>query len=359
MEPKPATKRESATQRSVTKKTTGPTAATPKRVARATSKEGMKPRRVTARTVKTRSPKTPAAAAAPPPRRAIFIDVENTSSEANLLRVLEHLKIDRTVQSTELIAAGNWRAVGSKIARLLAGLGAQLVHSAPAVGVRDWSDLWIAVAAGRWLASARPHDTLEIVSDDRAFDAVADAAASVGVTFKRLSYRHIPGSTERGTTAEPARRRRRGGRTPVGRAHEQPPSAHVPAAAASSSTAPTLAGEEAHTASQQQILDALVRLSGDGARWVSLDALANTLRAEGFTRPPGSPRLVVRLRRMKNVQVSANGLVRPLHAGTEAETEAAAPPLPPPRSRRRRRRRRPAANGPAAAAATSDAAEPS
>ena len=34
--------------------------------------------------------------------------------------------------------------------------GAHLVHSAPSTGVRDWSDLRIAVAAGIWLAAARP-----------------------------------------------------------------------------------------------------------------------------------------------------------------------------------------------------------
>ena len=48
------------------------------------------------------------------------------------------------------------------------------MHSAPSTGVRDWSDLRIAVAAGIWLAAARPGDVIEIVSDDRAFDAVGD-----------------------------------------------------------------------------------------------------------------------------------------------------------------------------------------
>src|SRR6185369_991029 len=111
------------------------------------------------------------------------IDVENTSSESAIERVLEHLEIDRRRQPTTLIAIGNWRSIGAGLARLLARHGAELIHSAPAVGVRDWSDLWIAVAAGRWLGQAKPGDILEIVSDDRAFDAVADAAASVGVAF--------------------------------------------------------------------------------------------------------------------------------------------------------------------------------
>src|SRR5439155_15051809 len=156
--------------------------------------------------------KATAAAVQPPvvgPRRAVFIDVENTSSESDLLKVLDHLKIDRTAQPTELTAAGNWRSVGARVARMLAGLGAHLVHSAPASGVRDWSDLWIAVAAGRWLAGAAPGDTLEIVSDDRAFDAVGDAAAAAGVVFKRISHRSLPGGAHAAPPPAPRPQRSR------------------------------------------------------------------------------------------------------------------------------------------------------
>ncbi len=315
---------------------------------------------------KVRQPEAPTPLA---PRRAVFIDVENTSSESDLLRVLDHLKIDRAAQPTEVIAVGNWRAVGAKIARMLAGLGAQLVHSAPAIGVRDWSDLWIAVAAGRWLATARPGDTLEIVSDDRAFDAVSDAAASIGVVCRRTSYRHLPGG-ERAATAEPARRRRRRGRhAPDASRHAAHPSSSIsgaPPPGGNATPSHGSADEEAHTAPQEQIRAALVRLSsGDSSRWISLDALANTLRAEGFTRPPGSPRLVVRLRRMKNVEVSPTGQVRLLdHDATHetaVEPEAVVSEPAPRRPRRRggrRRRRRPAQNDQSAPATTTDVVEP-
>jgi hypothetical protein len=298
------------------------------------------------RTTRTAS-KRAAAAVPPPPRRMILIDVENTSSEADLLRVLDHLKIDRAAQPTELKAVGNWRVVGAKIARLLAGLGAQLVHSAPAIGVRDWSDLWIAVAAGRWLATANPGDTIEIVSDDRAFDAVADTAASIGAVFKRLSYRHLPGAAERAAATEPSRGRRRRGRSGTAHpAHPITPAPVVPAPALAPTLPRSASEEEAHTASQEQIRSALIRLSGGhSGQWISLDALANTLRAEGFTRPPGSQRLVVRLRRMKNVEVSPNGLVRlqgePPEAGSDTGASAPSPPRRPRRRGGRRRRRRP------------------
>src|SRR5262245_19951956 len=160
----------------------------------------------------------------PSTRRAIFFDVENTSRAAHIARVIEHLSVDRTDRRTDFVAVGNWRVIGHDTARLLARHGAHLVHSAPCVGVRDWSDLRIAVAAGVWLASARPGDVIEVVSDDRAFDAVGDVSASLGITFRRLSSRAATGETSRASDMperEPAqaagsgrrhsRRRGRGG----------------------------------------------------------------------------------------------------------------------------------------------------
>jgi hypothetical protein len=127
----------------------------------------------------------------PAGRRAIFFDVENTSKPQHLARVIDHLAVDRRASQTDLIGVANWRVVGHDSARLLAQRGAHLVHSAPSVGVSDWSDLRIAVAAGIWLAAARPGDLIEIVSDDRAFDAVGDVAASLGIEFRRVSYRRL------------------------------------------------------------------------------------------------------------------------------------------------------------------------
>jgi len=281
------------------------------------------------------------------------------------VRVLDHLGIDRAAQPTDLIAVGNWRSIGAKIARMLAGVGARLVHSAPAVGVRDWSDLWIAVAAGQWLGQARPGEILEVVSDDRAFDAVADAASALGVTFKRISYRSLAGTAERRSTASPVdrpagaplsrgqRRRAARRRAAAGRA----PRVAVVADAALDTphfAAPQLADDEAHAASQAQLRTTLTKLTGgDPHRWISLDAVANALRSAGFTRPPGSPRLITRLRRTKDLEVSANGMVRLLQASTEPDAAAPVPPAaesdsttetprPKPRRPRRRRSRAPA-----------------
>jgi hypothetical protein len=258
------------------------------------------------------------------PRRAVFIDVENTSSENDLVRVLETLHIDRA--NTDLTAVGNWRVVAQGLGRMLAQRGAHLVHSAPAPRVPDWSDLWIAVSAGMWLGRAAPGDSIVILSDDRAFDAVGDAAARLGVAFRRITYRN-PGAApaiERAAASEDAhaggrrrRRRRRGeGGAPHGRgqaashgrASAAGSAAHVPPASAPSVDR---ADEERHSASLDQIRAVIARLSAvDPVRGVSLDTLTNALKAEGFQRPPGSPRLVTRLRRIKDVELLPSGRVR-------------------------------------------------
>src|SRR5712691_4314299 len=170
------------------------------------------PERVFAGRVKPLTPPPPL----PAGRRAIFVDVENSSRADHVSRVLDHLAIDRADRRVDLIAVGNWRVIGADSARLLARRGAQLVHSAPSTGVKDWSDLRIAVSAGVWLGSARPGDLIEIISDDRAFDAVGDVAAVLGVEYRRLSYRNLSGlapSAEEAPAPEAqAPREGRGGR---------------------------------------------------------------------------------------------------------------------------------------------------
>jgi uncharacterized membrane protein YgcG len=269
----------------------------------------------------------------PASSRAIFFDVENTSRAEHISRVIAHLAVDRSGRRTEFFAVGNWRVIGHDTARLLARHGAQLVHSAPSVGVRDWSDLRIAVASGVWLASARPDDVIEIVSDDRAFDAVGDVAASLGVTFRRLSYRGLLGMAvadvpEREAPVESATRHggghsRRGRR---GRRHGRPEHAPRPVPqpqVAAVSPADTGVGEP-HTAPHDEIVAVVHDLvQASAGRNVTLDTLANALKSRGFSRPPGSPRLITRLRRIKELEVSRSGVIT-LHDGT-APPPAVAP----------------------------------
>lgn len=266
--------------------------------------------------------------ALPAVRRGIFFDVENTSRTGDIASVLDHLHIDWTTRATEVLAVGNWRVIGHETARLLARRGAQLVHSAPSFGVRDWSDLRIAVAAGAWLASARPGDTIEIVSDDQAFDAVGDAAASLGITFQRLSFRALAGlarevATDGARGEVPVRRRRRrrgrGDGSSVRRVEAEPtpsaPARHAPAIFA-----------EPHTAPADEIRTAVEDLLATSPGGVTLDALSNTLKGRGFRRPPGSPRLITRLRRLKGLEVTRAGIVRLVEAAkTEPSPEGASP----------------------------------
>lgn len=251
-------------------------------------------------------------------RRTIFIDVENTSDEAELAAALEQLAIDRMAQPTEIVAVGNWRVAGQRMGRRLAALGVQLVHSAPATGVRDWSDLWIAVAAGMRIGRGAPGDTLEIISDDKAFDAVGDTAASLGIAFRRIALHKPRLAAPVAATKAPRRRRRggRGARVPIesgGVPARAAVSAAPPAAAVAAPELPTSPPAEAepHTASHEQILEIIDRLAkGDPTRWINLDVLANELKKEGFGRPPGSLRLVTRLRKFADVEVSPSGAVR-------------------------------------------------
>ena len=332
----------------------------------------------------------------PTSRRAIFVDVENSSRADHVSRVLDHLAIDRQERRVDLIAVGNWRVIGADSARLLARRGAHLVHSAPSTGVKDWSDLRIAVSAGVWLGSARPGDLVEIISDDRAFDAVGDVAALLGVEYRRLSYRGLTGLTSTAEPIEPeapaareghgrrgrrGRRRGRGGggrpehhagrapappRAPV---HHAPPPAHEPARAPVETAAHTAPLDEL-----VEIVRELAERAPNGA--VLIDTLARTLKERGFSRPPGSPRLITRLRRIHELEVSRTGMITLVGAapassaarsdegpepegdaaaeaetdvgpepGNEADAEVGAPPTagassrPRRRGRRRRRRR--------------------
>lgn len=312
----------------------------------------------------------------PANRRAIFFDVENTSRPADVARLLEHVAIDRVLASTELVASGNWRVIGNETARLLARAGAHLVHSAPATGVRDWSDLRIAVSAGVWLGSARPGDQLDIVSDDKAFDAVGDVAATLGVFFRRLSYRALlrggrPEATERAERpprgarapsaprgageARPGGRGRRGGRGRTRRAEavaapaEAPvqgellPTAPMPMVTEAAAAEPALTEGAARAAPESQLLDVVRELLQRSPNGVMLDVLANRLKALGFERPPGSPRLVTRVRSLKELDVSPRGLIRLRHPGSAPvapETAGEETPAAGAGGEGRRRRRR-------------------
>jgi hypothetical protein len=263
------------------------------------------------------SPESAAQVAASGGRRGIFFDVENTSRSEDIGRVLEYLQIDWTRQAVTFHAVGNWRVIGHETARLLAQRGASLVHSAPSVGVRDWSDLRIAVAAGVWLAGARPGDVIEIVSDDQAFDAVGDVAASLGVTFRRLSYRALAGvhrasapAAETAKTAQRGPRRRRGGRRTSrdGRRIDERSSPPAPAPRAAQPARPPAmparaAGADEVPAPEDEIVGLVRDLLIASPKGVSLDVLANELRERGFRRPPGSYRLITRLKHIKEVRV--------------------------------------------------------
>ena len=283
----------------------------------------------------------------PARRRAIFFDVENTSRPEHISRVFDHLAVDWSSWRTELIAVGNWKVIGRDTARLLARHGAHLIHSAPSVGVSDWSDLRIGVAAGVWLARARPGDVLEIITNDRAFDAVGDVAASLGIGFKRLTHHglvaaahedEVPAPTRAPASEGHARRRGRGYRrrrwgegapaAPAVQPTVRPPEPVV-------AETPAEVGEEAaasaHTAPHDEIINVVHDLmQRSPTRAVTIDTLANALKGRGFSRTPGSPRLITRLRRIKEISVSRSGVITLVGEGAETVPAPVEPAAPPP-----------------------------
>jgi hypothetical protein len=110
--------------------------------------------------------------------------------------------------------------------------------------------------------------------------------------------------------------------------------------------------DEGHTAPHDELL-AVARelLTGAPDRSVSIDALSNALKAHGFRRTPGSPRLITRLRRIKELDVGRNGTIRLVDAGPTTDAPdvvsepgepiepGAGPDAPAPGAPRRRRRR--------------------
>lgn len=284
-----------------------PAAEVPSKRGASVTEQSSEKRPATAKRARTRATKTKTSVepgpetspAAVVPRRAVFIDVENTTAEAPLLEVLRSLEIDPQRQTVEVTAVGNWRAVPPALARRLASMGAKLIHSAPARGVRDWSDLWIAAAAGCWLGQALPGDILEVISNDRAFDAIGDLAAARGVVFRRIAHMRLLGAPS--ATKEQV----------VKGASPSTSGRRKPAAVASVALAGTETVEGPHAASAEQILATIAHLTkGEPGRWVNLDVLERALKEQGFVRPPGSPRLVTRLRALRQVEVDAHGRVR-------------------------------------------------
>lgn len=289
----------------------------------------------------------------PAHRRSVFFDVENTSRPSDVERVLDHLGLDFADRATEFYAVGNWRVVGHETARILASRGAQLIHSAPATGIRDWSDLRIAVSAGAWLASARAGDMIQIVSDDQAFDAVGDVAMSLGVSFDRLSYRRMAAGAaaivedvapeERVSNADRNRNRRRRNGRRGGSSHSSersrpplpeprrsaPPEPRRSAPRHAPPPPPRAIDEDdeaAQAASEAEIVDVVQQLYATSPNGVTLDALSNALKARGHRRPPGSLRLVTRVRRIKQIEVGRNGVIY-LRDGDHPAPAPQAPPV--------------------------------
>jgi hypothetical protein len=175
---------------------------------------------------------------------------------------------------------------------------------------------------------------VDIVSDDQAFDAVGDVASSLGVQYRRLSYRSLRGqigeevrhvaadadSRSRGRRGRGGRGRRSGG---SGRRYDTPPRHPAPMPQRQPPPRPVIEAvveddANAHTAPHDELIDVVRDMMHTAPGGVTLDQLANALRERGFRRTPGSPRLITRLKRIRDIDVSRNGLIRVVGEAVEA-----------------------------------------
>src|SRR5262249_58363637 len=154
---------------------------------------------------------------------------------------------------------------------------------------------------------------------------------------RRLSFRRLAGMRPAEPTAEvvavPAPRaddsrghgRRRGRRGGRGRPHHAPvpmpqPPPSLPHATVASNGEPAI---EPHTAPHDEIVNVIHELlarAHDSS--ISIDTLANALKSRGFRRPPGSPRLITRLRRIREITIDRSGRITLLDGGPAVEPAA-------------------------------------
>src|SRR4029078_12588903 len=75
--------------------------------------------------------------------------------------------------------------------------------------------------------------------------------------------------------------------------------------------APAHAGDEGvQTAPLDELLDVLHGLLARSPQGITLDMLANALKGRGFARRPGSPRLITRLKLIKDIVIDRSGIIR-------------------------------------------------
>jgi hypothetical protein len=91
--------------------------------------------------------------------------------------------------------------------------------------------------------------------------------------------------------------------------HEPPPPA-APVERPRPEPARAATPSDAHTAPHDEIISVVRDLvERAGGRPVLIDTLAHALKARGFRRTPGSPRLITRLRRIRELSISPNGMI--------------------------------------------------
>ena len=319
------------------------------------------PERVFAGRVRPPAPPSPL----PTGRRAIFVDVENSSRADHIGRGLDHLAIDRADRRVDLIAVGNWRVIGADSARLLARRGAHRPQRAlhRRAGLERPADRGERRGLARQRPTRRP-DRDHLRRSRLRRGGRRGRRAGRGVPPPVLSRSHRPGRRLRraaryGGPGAPRGRGRRGGRgrrrSGRGGRNRFDQGARGPTPPRRGARA-SLAGPRARAgALQPDPTRTRRRTTSCGGRTeladhapngaVLIDTLARALKERGFSRPPARPG-DTRLR-ASPAQVSQTGRIpwrtadAPRHAGRRVTPRVCR--VGPPRSTwlRRPRRQRP------------------
>jgi ribonuclease E len=77
-----------------------------------------------------------------------------------------------------------------------------------------------------------------------------------------------------------------------------------------------------HTAPLDELVGVVQELVAASPDGINLDTVANALRERGFRRKAGSPRLITRLRLIKDIEVARDGKIRLASGATPAPAEA-------------------------------------
>jgi hypothetical protein len=151
---------------------------------------------------------------------------------------------------------------------------------------------------------------------------MAEEAVAAPASADSRARRGRGGRSRRGSDRRYSDSRSSGQHAPMAPRHHAPPPP-PPRPAVADDDGPV------HTAPHDELIEVVRDMMTTSPNGVTLDQLANALRERGFRRTPGSPRLITRLKRIKQLDINRNGLIRVMDEDTPPARHAAPEPVEP------------------------------